>query len=79
MCRANGNWVDNVATHPDFRARGYAKAVLEHALNCARAVACHKVSSQPAPRVKASMALQGADVDHHGKPAFVAQPLAHGE
>ena len=35
--------IENVVTHPDFRRRGYAAALLDHASGLAREAGCYKV------------------------------------
>ena len=35
--------IENVITHPDFRRQGYAKAVLEYALDLTQSASCYKV------------------------------------
>jgi GNAT superfamily N-acetyltransferase len=49
-------FLENVVSHPELRGRGYGKAVVEAALECAWATECHHVlmqSGRADPRVHA--------------------------
>ncbi len=49
--------IENVITHPDFRRRGLAKRVLDHAVDTARQAGCYKVTLMSGTSRKDTRAL----------------------
>ncbi len=73
-CRPYG-LVENVVTHTDHRNRGYGKAVLAHALNCAWSAGCYKVMLLTGREDPHTVHFyESAGFDRHEKQAFVAKP-----
>jgi GNAT superfamily N-acetyltransferase len=75
-CRPYGV-IENVVTHVAHRRRGYAKAVLLHALNDAWAANCYKVMLLTGRKDEATFRFyESVGFDRNGKQAFIAKRLA---
>jgi GNAT superfamily N-acetyltransferase len=73
-CRPYGV-IENVVTHSSHRRRGYARAVLKHALVEAWAAQCYKVMLMTGRRDEAILRFyETAGFDAGAKLAFVARP-----
>jgi GNAT superfamily N-acetyltransferase len=67
--------IENVVTHPDFRRRGFAKAVLERALDVAWQSGCYKVMLLSSAHRDAAHALyEKVGFKANVKAGFVAKP-----
>lgn len=73
-CRSCGV-IENVVTHPDFRRRGFGKAVLGYALQHAWSQGCYKVMLLTGRKNEATFRFyESAGFDRDSKQAFLAKP-----
>ncbi len=73
-CRPYG-LIENVVTHPDFRRRGFGKAVLRYALEVAWGKGCYKVMLLTGRMNEATFQFyESVGFSRHEKQAFVAKP-----
>ncbi len=71
-CRPYGV-IENVVTHPDFRRRGFGKAVLRHALDHAWGRGCYKVMLLTGRKDEGTFRFyESAGFDRNAKQAFLA-------
>ncbi len=67
--------IENVVTHPDFRRRGFARAILEHALHIAWEIGCYKVMLlSSAGRASAHDLYEKVGFKQGVKVGFIAKP-----
>lgn len=67
--------IENVVTHPDFRRRGFARAILEHALHIAWEAGCYKVMLlSSADRAGAHGLYEQVGFERGVKVGFIAKP-----
>lgn len=73
-CRPYG-LIENVVTHATHRQRGYARALLDHALQVAWAEGCYKVMLMTSSLDPATLRFyRNAGFDPDAKQAFLARP-----
>jgi GNAT superfamily N-acetyltransferase len=73
-CRPFGV-IENVVTHPEFRRRGFGRAILHKALGDAWGDGCYKVMLQTGRMDEATFRFyESAGFERHAKQAFVARP-----
>lgn len=73
-CRPYGV-IENVVTHADHRRKGYASAVLRHALNHAWGGGCYKVMLLTGRKSEDIYRFyESVGFDRHAKQAFLAKP-----
>lgn len=73
-CRPYGV-IENVVTHKDFRAKGYGRAILGHALEYAWKRNCYKVMLQTGREDEWVFRFyESVGFDKHEKQAFLARP-----
>lgn len=64
--------IENVVSHPDFRGRGYATALLQHASAIAEGADCYKVMLLTGRKDTATLNFyQGAGFNSQDKTAFI--------
>ncbi len=74
-CRPYGV-IENVVTHGEFRQRGYGRAVLNAALDCAWARNCYKVMLMTGSRDENTLRFyESVGFKRDRKEAFVAVPI----
>ncbi len=67
--------IENVVTHSDYRQRGYATAVLKHALEAAWERNCYKVMLLTGSKTEATLRFyENAGFQRGDKTGFVARP-----
>lgn len=67
--------IENVVTHPDYRRRGYATAVLKHALEAAWGRGCYKAMLLTGSRNEDTLRFyESAGFQRGVKTGFVARP-----
>ena len=75
-CRPYGV-IENVVTHPDFRRKGFGRAVLKFALKLAWSRNCYKVMLLTGRKTEETYRFyESAGFDRHAKQAFLAKPGA---
>ncbi|MDR2515144.1 MAG: GNAT family N-acetyltransferase [Christensenellaceae bacterium] len=64
--------VENVVTHADFRGRGFASAMLNHARELARVANCYKIMLMTGSKMEETLRFyERAGYNRHDKTAFI--------